>query len=88
MIKIAFICSLLAKPELIKDNLPYICMCVCVAMYLNIAMLVYVCMYAHTKVILRGQDCNLSLLKTVLISSQPMELKHLEKTCGIHAKGS
>lgn len=88
MIKITFICSPLAKPELIKDNLLYIYMCVCVTVYRNIFMFVYVCVHAHTKDILRSQDCNLSLLKTVLTSSQPIELKCLEKVHGIHAKGS
>lgn len=63
-------------------------MCVCVTVYINISMFVYVSVHAHTKTLLRSQDCNCSLLKTALTSSQLMELKHLGKTHGIHAKGS
>lgn len=63
-------------------------MCVCVTVYINISMVVYVSVHAYTKALLMSQDCNRSLLKTALTSSQPMELKHLEKTHGIHAKRS
>lgn len=63
-------------------------MCVCVTVYRNVSMFVYVCIHAHTKVILGSQDCNLSLLKTVLTSSQPTHLKHLEKTHALREKGS
>lgn len=90
MIKITFIYSPYAKgshstskPELIKDNLLYIYMCICVTGYINISKFVYVFVHTHTKVFLKSQDYKHSLCKFALTSSQQMELSHLERIHGI-----
>lgn len=43
------------------------------------------CLYMHTQRLFSGVR---TLLKTALTSSQLMELKHLGKTHGKHAKGN
>lgn len=74
----------ISKPGLIKDNLLYVYMGICVTVCINISMFVY----KHTKVFLKSQYYSHALLKIALTSSQQMELSHLERTHCIHAKGS